>query len=98
MRFYVGPAGTLIFIDEIQGNLTQGLRQTLAARLGTQLGRQLFRPDYGLDLRDFIMRRLSAGDRTRLRRRIVNAVADLNPQSVVVQQYPGNELEVVIVL
>lgn len=98
MRFYIGPSGALIFVDQVQGNLTQGLRQTLAARLGTVLGRKIWRPNYGLDLREFLMRRLTAGDRARIRSRIRAAVADLNPESVVVGNAANNTLEVVIIL
>ena len=98
MKFYIGPSGALIFVDQVQDNLTQGLRQTLAARLGTVLGRKIWRPNYGLDLREYLMRRLTAGDRAEIRRRIRAAIGDMNPESVVVGNAGNNTLEVVIIL
>lgn len=99
MRFYIGPSGQLVFVDEVQEGLTNRLRQILAARMGTQLGRQLFRPNYGLNLEPFLQRRLTSGDRARLRQRIRDAAGDLNPASISVsQEGNSNTLSVVIIL
>ena len=99
MRFYIGHSGQLVFVDTIQGGLTLGLQQTIRARLGTQLGRRVWRPNYGLDLSPFLLRNLSSGDRARLRTRIRAALADLNPERVVVSLAgAANTLTVEIIL
>ena len=99
MRFYIGESGQLVFVETVQNGLSLGLQQTIRARLSTQLGRQLWRPDYGLDLSPFLQRRLTSGDRARLRARIRNAVADLNPARVIVSLAgAANILTVEIVL
>ena len=99
MRFYISGTGQLVFVGTVQNGLSLGLQQTIRTRLGTQLGLQLWRPDYGLDLSPFLLRNLTSGDRARLRTRIRNAVADLNPERVVVSLAGGdNVLNVEIVL
>lgn len=98
MKFYIGHSGALVFAEEVQEGLTNRLRQKLRSRLGTQLGRRPFRPDYGLDLREFLMRNLTGADRARLRQRIRNGLADLNPASVVVSPADGSNILSVIVI
>ena len=64
------------------------------ARLSTLYGRQLMRPDYGLDFTDEVGRNLSNLDFVTLRRRVKAAIAPLKPAYVVVEQAPDNRIAI----
>ena len=68
----------------------------LTARLSTLYGRQLMRPDYGLDMTDQVGRNLSNLDFIEIRRRIRRAVADLEPTLLRVAVSPDDTIDVTI--
>lgn len=66
----------------------------LTARLRTRYGRQLMRPDYGLDMTDQVGRNVSNLDFVDLRRRVKRAIAPLKPSVVAVQQAPDDRIDI----
>ena len=96
------PTGHYVDTD---GNNAPDTRDGLAfgqwiaveARLNTLYGKQLMRPDYGLDLSAFVGRNLPDVQYAELRRRVRAALHPLTPTSILTEP-DGNLLGIRVVL
>ena len=96
------PTGLYVDVDgnnapSSRDGLEFGVWMAVEARLNTLYGRQLMRPDYGLDLSAFVGRNLPDVQYAELRRRVRAALDPLRPSSILTEP-DGNLLGIRVVV
>lgn len=66
----------------------------ITGRLSTLYGRQLMRPDYGLDMTDEVGRNQTNIDFVEIRRRVKRSIAPLRPALVAVERSPDDRIDI----